>query len=66
MKNDNPPVHPLPWFYSPYQEMSDEEADAVFEFLLELTNSFGNRYASQLHRSSRKKEKALRRANKDL
>jgi hypothetical protein len=65
MKNHNSPVHPLPWLYSPYQEMTDEEVDAVHDFLLELANAFGNRYASQLHRIARKKEKALRLARKD-
>jgi hypothetical protein len=65
MRNDNPPVHPLPWLYSPYQEMTDEEVDAVHDFLLELINAFGNRYASQLHRAARKREKALRKSNNE-
>jgi hypothetical protein len=50
MRNRHPPAHPLPWLYSPYQEMTGEKVHAVHDFLLELTNSFGNRYASQLHR----------------
>jgi len=65
MRNDNPPVHPLPWFYSPYQEMTDEEADAVHDFLLELINAFGNRYASQLHRIAKEREEALRQPRND-
>ena len=65
MRNDNPPIHPPPWLFSPYQEMTDEEVEAVLDFLYEMTNAFENRYASQLQRAARKKEKALRQSKKD-
>jgi len=65
VKNDNPPIHPPPWLYSPYQEMTDKEVEAVIDFLYELINAFENRYAAQLYRIARKKEKALRQSRND-
>jgi hypothetical protein len=55
--NNEPPLHPLPWLYSPYQELSDEQALAILDFFYELTTAFENRYFAQLHRSNRKAEK---------
>lgn len=60
--DNEPPLHPLPWLYSPYQEFSDEQALAILDFLYELANAFGNRYFDQLHRASRQAEKQFKRA----
>ena len=54
MEIDKPPIHPPPWLYSPYQEMTDEQVVAVLDFLYELINAFENRYFDQLHRARRK------------
>ena len=62
MKND----HPSPWLYSPYQEMTDEEVEAVLDFLYEPITAFENRYFDQLHRTKLRKEKALRHSTTKL
>ncbi|PUD98306.1 MAG: hypothetical protein C3L24_00310 [Candidatus Sedimenticola endophacoides] len=56
MNRQSPPVHPLPWLYSPYQELSDQQVVAILDFLYELTNAFENRYYDQIHRATRKEE----------
>jgi len=58
MNTDNNPIHPLPWLYSPYQELSDDQVVAILDFLYELTNAFENRYFHQLHRTNQKPEPA--------
>lgn len=61
MKTNKPPIHPPPWLYSPYQELSDDQAVAILDFLYELITAFENRYFDQLHRARRKAEKAKHR-----
>ena len=59
MKLPTPPDHPLPWLYSPYQELSDQQAAAIRDFLYELITAFENRYAGQLHRAYEAEERRL-------
>jgi hypothetical protein len=54
MTHPTPPDQPLPWLYSPYQALSDEQVAAILDFLYELTTAFENRYFGQLHRARQK------------
>ena len=56
MNTDKPPVDPLPWLYSPYQELTDDQVVAILDFLYELTNAFENRYFDQLRRAEQRKK----------
>jgi len=44
-------IHPDPWLYSACQDLSDQAAVEILDFLYELTTAFENRYYAQLRRA---------------